>query len=93
MHILYLIITLINEIAHQHNVFSIIDMKSAYRQVPINEGDEPYSADHGLYQFERIPFGVTNGVANFQRIMDDITGENLSSTFAYLDNVFICGKT
>ena len=88
--------TLINEIA-QHNVFSTIDMKSAYHQVPINEGDKPYTAfeaDHGLYQLKRIPFGVTNGVATFQRIMDGIiTGENLSSTFAYLDNVFICGKT
>ena len=67
-------------------------MKSAYHQVPINEGDKSYTAfeaDHGLYQFKRIRVGVMNGVATFQRIMDDITRENLSSTFAYLNNVFV----
>jgi len=45
-----------------------------------------------LYQFTRVPFGVTNGVACFQRTMDAfIEEENLNATFAYLDNVTICG--
>ena len=40
-----------------------------------------------------MPFGVTNGVATFQRIMNDfITSGGLLDTFAYLDNVTICGK-
>ena len=47
-----------------------------------------------LYQFTRIPFGVTNGVACFQRKMDEfISEEELKGTFAYLDNVTICGRT
>jgi len=50
---------------------------------------------HGsLYQFTRVPFGVTNGVACFQRIMDCfIKDEGLEATFAYLDNVTVCGMT
>ncbi len=53
-----------------------------------------FQAGDALYQFTRIPFGVTNGVACFQRIMADlIASEKLQGTFAYLDNVTICGKT
>ena len=41
-----------------------------------------------------MPFGVTNGVAGFQRTLDDIReSEELRDTFAYVDNVTICGNT
>ena len=43
--------------------------------------------------FRRVPFGVRNGVAAFQKIMNDfIENEALSDTFAYLDDVTICGR-
>jgi len=46
-----------------------------------------------LYQFRRIPFGVTNGVACFQRVIDTlISQENLYGVFAYLDDITICGN-
>ncbi len=82
----------INAIA-QYRVFSTIDLRSAYHQVSIKESDKPYTAfqaGDALFQFTRIPFGVTNGVACFQRIiMEIIASENLQGTFAYLDNVTI----
>jgi RNase H-like domain found in reverse transcriptase/Integrase core domain/Reverse transcriptase (RNA-dependent DNA polymerase)/Aspartyl protease len=84
----------VNKIA-QYRVYSSIDMRSAYHQIPIKDEDKLYTAFEScgsLYQFTRIPFGVTNGVACFQRIMDSfINDENLNATFAYLDNVTICG--
>ena len=84
----------VNKIA-QYSVFSTIDLKSAYHQIPIRDSDKIYTAfqaNGGLYQFTRIPFGVTNGVACFQRVMNRcIEEESLDGTFAYLDNVFICG--
>ena len=84
----------VNNIA-QVKVFSMIDLRSAYHQVAIPEKDKPYTAfqaGNGFYQFTRIPFGVTNGVACFQRVIDDIIStDNLKGTFAYLDNVTICG--
>ena len=80
----------------QYRVFSTIDLRSAYHQVSIKESDEPYTAfqaGNALYQFTRIPFGVTNGVTCFQRIMANIIAEEkLHGTIAYLDNVTICGK-
>ena len=76
-------------------VFSTFDLKSAYHQVPISEDEKPYTAfeaDNNLYQFTRIPFGVTNGVSAFQRTITGKIKENdLQKTWAYLDNVTIGG--
>jgi transposase InsO family protein len=84
----------INQIA-QYKVFSTIDLKSAYHQIAISDADKPYTAFEakgGLYQFRRLPFGVTNGVAVFQREMDRFVEENsLKATFPYMDNITICG--
>jgi len=81
----------------RYKVYSALDLKSAYHQIPIAESDKHYTAfeaDGGLYQFRRIPFGVTNGVAAFQRIMDQlITHHRLQGTFVYLDNITVCGTS
>lgn len=78
-------------------IYSTFDLKSAYHQVPILESERPYTAFEGdghLYQFTRIPFGVTNGVSAFQRIISGIIkDEKLENTWAYLDNVTIGGLT
>ena len=85
----------VNQIA-QYTVFSTIDLKSAYHQIPIKEEEKKFTAFEAngrLYQFCRIPFGVTNGAAAFQRTMDNfISEEALKDTFAYLDNITICGR-
>ena len=86
---------MVNTVA-QYSVFSTIDLNAAYHQIPINDADKLYTAFEaagGLYQLKRIPFGVTNGVACFQRTMDEFISEGLMDTYAYLDNVTICGKT
>ena len=79
-----------------YKVFSTLDLKSAYHQIPIAAKDKPYTAFEAggrLYQFTRIPFGVTNGVAAFQRIISEIIDkEGLSGVVAYVDNVTICGE-
>lgn len=86
----------VNEVA-KHKIYSTLDLKSAYHQVPLKDDEKHYTAFEAcgkLYQFRRIPFGVTNGVACFQRIIDDIIQtENLKGTYAYLDNITVCGMT
>lgn len=87
--------TLAQKVA-KYAVYSTYDLKSAYHQVPICESDKPYTAFESggrLYQFTRIPFGVTNGVAAFQRVLDTIIDtEQLIATYAYLDNITVCGE-
>ena len=69
---------MIEQIA-KYDVFTCLDLKNAYHQVPIKPHERPYTAfeaDGNLYQFTRIPFGVTNGVAAFQRVTDNIIKPN-----------------
>ena len=86
---------LVNDIA-QYRVFSTTDLRSTYDQVPLKEEDTQYTAfeaRNNLYQFTRLPFGVTNGVACFQReMMKFVEQNNLKAVFPYLDNITICGK-
>ncbi|XP_041366948.1 uncharacterized protein LOC121381669 [Gigantopelta aegis] len=86
---------MINKLAN-YRVFTRFDLKSAYHQIPIKASDKKYTgfeANGKLYQFCRIPFGVTNGVAVFQRQMDKlVVEEGLKDTFPYLDDITIAGR-
>ena len=82
--------------AAEDTVFSTIDLKLAYHQVPLSPADRPYTAfevNGKLYQFKRLPFGITNAVPVFQRIMDTVIGNfKLKKTRAFPDDVLISGK-
>ena len=53
-----------------------------------------FKANRQLYQFPCIPFGVTKGVAVFQRQMDKLVyEEHLDGTFPYLDDITVAGHT
>ena len=79
------------------SVFSALDLKSAYYQVPLSVEDRRYTvfeAEGKLYQYTRLLFDVTNGASFFQRIIDNIIAKyDLRDTYAYLDSVTVCGKT
>lgn len=49
---------------YKNGIFIKRDLKSAYHQIPIldqNKKFKIFEADTQLYQFKRIPLGVTNG--------------------------------
>ena len=52
--------------------FSTLDLASGYWQIPLTKEAQQKTAfvtRNGLYEFTRMPFGVTNGPASFQRMM------------------------
>ena len=58
-------------------VFSKIDLLSGYWQMPIQLGDvhkTAFKRRWELYEFLFMPFGVTNGLAQFMNMMDDLLG-------------------
>ena len=77
-------------------MFSIINLKSAYYRIPLCLVDlafTAFEADGKLYQYTRLPFGLANGVSCFQRIVDNLIEKyNLIDTYAYLDNITVCGR-
>jgi hypothetical protein len=59
-------------------VFSTLNLRSNYHQLPLKEGDkvkmvfwgiDPHGHDC-LYQCRFLPFGLKNAPINFQRVMD-----------------------
>ena len=85
---------MINELS-KYKVFSTFDLRSAYHQMKLKPSDCKYTAFEAngkLFEFTRIPFGVKNGVAEFQRKMCEfIEKENLMGTYSYLNNITVAG--
>ena len=51
----------------------------------VTESITAFEADRKLFQYKRMPFGVTNGVSCFQRAMNDFINDNkLPGTYASL---------
>lgn len=47
-----------------------------------------------LYQFERMPQGVSGAPVTFQRVMEQTVGDmNLLEVLVYLDDLIVFGKT
>ncbi|PIK34785.1 hypothetical protein BSL78_28388 [Apostichopus japonicus] len=84
---------IVNSIA-RYKVFSTFDL-AVLTPNTLTAEDRLYTAfeaDRGLYQYTRLPFGITNGVPCFQREIDNfIKEEGLEATFAYLDDVTVGG--
>lgn len=77
---------------------STLDIKSAYWQVPMAESSRPFTAftvpNRGLFQFIRMPFGLHNAPATWQRLIDGVLGHDLEPhVFVYLDDVVIVTRT
>jgi len=79
------------------NCFSVLDLKSAYYQIRLADSAKKYTAfeaNGNLYQFKRLPMGLCNSTAIFQRIMDKLIKENdLPDTYAYLDDLTISSSS
>lgn len=75
-----------------------LDIKSAYWQVPVEESSRPITAftvpGRGLFEFCRMPFGLHNSCATWQRLIDGVLGMDLEPfVFVYLDDVVIITQT
>ena len=78
--------------------FSKLDLKSGYWQVKLREQDKAKIAFQvgtlGFYECNRIPFGLCNAPATFQRLMVRCMGElNLRDGLVYLDDIIIFSAT
>ena len=73
---------------------SSLDVKSAYWQIPVKAESRPITAftvpNRGLFQFRRLPFGLHNSPATWQRLIDRVIGADLEPhVFVYLDDIVI----
>ncbi|KAF0746803.1 Uncharacterized protein FWK35_00022555, partial [Aphis craccivora] len=78
-------------------IFSILDLKSGYWQVPLNQNARKYTASRtrrGLYQFRVLPFGLKNSPMTFVRLMDEVLRGYLDEFVrVYLDDIVVFSNT
>ena len=78
--------------------FSTFDLTSGFWQVPMAEESKQFTAftlgSMGLFECDRIPFGLCNAPVTFQRLMQNCLDElNLTYCLIYLDDVIVYSKT
>ena len=75
--------------------FTKIDLSHAYLQMMLHDESKKYmviNTHKGLYQYSRMPFGISSAPAIFQRAMDNIL-QGLPNVLCYLDDILITGAT
>jgi hypothetical protein len=74
-------------------VFSVLDLNSAYFQIPLSNRSRQVTAfctPFGLYEFNKLPMGISVGCQGLLRVIDelfaDLKGEYV---FNFLDDLVI----
>lgn len=75
--------------------FTTLDLKSGFHQIEMDQNHRAktaFSTSHGHFEFTRMPFGLKNAPATFQRAMNSILREYIGTIcYVYLDDIIITG--
>ena len=72
-----------------------IDLLRGYYQIPLTDKAKLISAfitPFGLFQYNRLPFGMSNAPATFQRLVNRVV-QDLDGTYAYIDDIVVTSET
>ena len=79
-----------------YKVFSSLDLRSGYYHIGLADSAKPKSAfmlsSLGKYQFNRVPFGLAQAPAYFQKLINDVL-KGCNFAMGYLDDIIIYSRT
>src|SRR6201990_1502600 len=82
---------------HGNTLFTTIDLIKGYYQIAMDADSiekTAFSTPFGKYQYLKMPFGVKNGPATFQRgMMMALAGLPWNKVMVYLDDIIVLGRT
>ncbi|KAG9392073.1 Integrase core domain [Carpediemonas membranifera] len=78
--------------------FATFDLTSGFHQLKVAESSRHLTAfqgPNGLYEFNRLPFGVRNGPAAFQRAVTKVFQDSIDrdELFVFIDDAVVLGRT
>lgn len=75
------------------NYFTTLDLAKGFHQIEVSPKDRPktaFSTANGHFEFLRMPFGLKNGPATFQRLINDVLREFINAVcVVYMDDILI----
>ena len=74
--------------------FTELDLSHAYTQLELDEDSKKLTTVNthmGLYQYQRLCFGISSSPGIFQEVMDS-TFQSVPNVAVYFDNLYITGK-
>ena len=75
--------------------YTKLDLSHAYHQIELDPAARKYTTintHRGLFQYTRLPFGISSAPALFQRTMESILAD-IPMCRPYLDDIIISGKS
>ena len=79
-----------------YKVFSSLDLRSGYYHIGLKDLAKPKSAfvlsSLGKYQFNRVPFGLAQTPAYFQKLINDVL-KGCNFAMGYLDDIIIYSRS
>ena len=76
------------------NKFTKLDMSQAYQQLLLDEDSKKYTTINthkGLYQYNRLPFGVSSAPGIFQQTMENLL-QGIPHVVVRVDDILVSGK-
>ena len=71
--------------------FTKLDISQAYQQICLDDESKKFVAintSKGLFQYNRLPFGISSAPGNFQRVMENML-HGIPKVVVYLDDILI----
>ena len=79
-----------------YKVFSSLDLRSGYYHIGLKDSAKPKSAfilsSLGKYQFNRVPFGLAQAPAYFQKLINNVL-KGCNFAMGYLDDIIIYSRS
>ena len=72
-------------------IFSKLDLSNTFQQLELDDDSKCFvtiSTQRGLYQYNRLPFGVLSALTIFQRTMETLL-RDIANVCVYIDDILV----